>query len=1269
MIFEKAAIKSDYKLQRKLKMHRNRKRWIVFLLLLYCAGSGVFADEKNTKKNTISLEGIWRFALDSDDKGIKEKWFGHKLDKQIKLPGILQSQGFGNKITTATPWVLSLYDQYWHLRKEYKKYGQSDDVKVPFLCQPPRHYLGAAWYQREIEIPKDWKGRRIGLFLERARWETTVWIDNQKIGFQDSLVAPHQYELGKLSPGSHTLTIRVDNQMLMNYRPDAHSVSDSLGGTWNGIVGRTELFSTTGVWIEQVQAFGDIQKKSIRLKVDIGNITNKSGKGALRVGDVEKPVSWDAKGGQAEIDIALGEDAALWSEFNPVLHSLTLILRGDHADDSREVTFGLRQISTDGHHLLVNGNKAHFRGTHSGGDFPLTGYPSTDIEYWLKLFETCKKWGLNHVRFHSFCPPEAAFEAADKLGIYLQPEAGMWNEINPGSPMEKRLYEETDRMLRAYGNHPSFVLLSPSNEPKGRWKESLPRWVEHYRNKDARRLYTTGTGWPLIDSPGHVEGADFLAVHRIGRRPVRGNSAWFGRDYLDSMKEVDVPIIVHELGQWCAYPDFDVIKKFTGYMRPGNYEIFKESMEKAGLLKMNKKFAMASGLFQLACYKEEIEANLRTPGLAGFQLLDLHDYVGQGTALVGVLDAFWEEKGYVEACQWRRFCNTTVPLAILKKRVFTTKDSFEVEVQAAHYGQSPIDNAVVYWKICSANQQVIKQGQWSIEQIPLGSAIPLGHLEADLSELPAPAAYKLVVGFADTQFENSWNFWLYPADLAEKIPSDIVVTRLFNEALQALQKGRKVLFIPQYNQLCWQSPPISSLPIFWNRLMGPKWERFLGLVCENVHPSLAKFPTDFYYDWQWTDALGSNCRAINMDMLPNDLKPIVQVIDDWNRNYKLGILFECKVGKGKLLVCAADLENNIQNRPAAAQLRQSLLSYISDDAFNPAVEITPEQFLGLKFDNQIMKKLGAVAQVGKGGGAGSVANAIDGNPNTYWITARGGDENKHPHELIISFPGAVEMTGLILMNRQDHREHQGDIRDYVIEMSQDGKQWSTVTKDRLESTFDPQEIDFEKKIAVRYLKIRALSGFGRDSSASLAEIAVIYAGPELTSEAIEKAAVYRNTATSTEDMYEAVNVLENSLNPTAAKVERVTADSESTTDPAAYVLDGDSGTFWHTQWRDAAPKHPHWLMLEFKEPLIISSISYLPRQDRTNGRIKDYYIEVSMDQKQWQQVAKGRFEDTEDEQTVRPAKSVQAKYMKLTIESECQDQPFASIAELTIQEK
>jgi beta-galactosidase len=1068
----------------------NNKAWLVKKIALLLAVLFVILPPTLRASEKISLAGNWQFALDRTDQGVGNNWFDQSLADKISLPGALQSQNYGDQISAKTPWVLSLYDRNWFLREDYKDYTKAGNVKVPFLSQPPRHYTGAAWYNREIEIPADWSGKRVCLFLERPHWESVVWIDGQKIGSNLSLVAPHEYDLGNLSVGKHKLSIRVDNRMLMNYRLDAHSVSDSLAGSWNGIVGKIELRATGNVWIDDAQVFPNVEKKSALVKIRIGNSTKKSGNGDLTANGQKFSANWNETGGTTEIEVQFPKDAPNWDEFHPVLQKINLQLKGENADDSREISFGFAEIKAVGNEFQLNGRPVYFRGTHHGGDFPLTGFPPTDLAYWRKTLQINKDWGINHIRFHSFCPPEAAFQAADELGIYLQPEPGMWNEVSPGTPMEKMLYAETDAMIRAYGNHPSFLLLSPSNEPKGKWKEAFDKWIAFYREHDPRRLYDNGTGHTEREVPNLADGTDFLVMQRIGQKMLRGNSAWFGKDYSASLEDIKIPVISHELGQWVAYPDYGIIKKFTGYMRPGNYEIFRDSMQNKGLLAKNKDFAFASGKYQLECYKEEIEANLRTKGLSGYQLLDMHDYLGQGTALVGILDAFWEEKGYVTAKEFRRFNNETVPLARVTKQVFKTDEEFSVDTEIAHFGENPLKNAVAYWKIIDFSGKPAATGEFPSKTIEIGKNILLGKIRVDLSKFKAPGAYKLIVGLKNTAFENDWNFWVYPPNLTETEPKNIFITHSWDEAETRLQTGAKVLYMPRKADLNWTSPPLDTIPVFWTRYMNPAWGRMLGLWIDNKHAALAKFPTDSFFDWQWTEIV-KNARVINLDRFPKNLQPIVQPIDDWNRNYKLGMIFEAKVGRGKLLVSSADLENNLDERIVARQLRRSILDYMASPKFDPQVAVTPENFRQVLFDTRVMKKLGAKALT-----VGDAGFAIDGDPNTFWL-AGDAKKDRQNQELTISFPNAVAFSGLVVMPRQNHREHEGDVREFLIQTSDDGANWKDLKRGELVSTFEPQKILFGQNISTKFIKFTSLSGFGSDKMTAIADLAVIYTGPKL----------------------------------------------------------------------------------------------------------------------------------------------------------------------------
>lgn len=914
------------------------------------------------RAGAMSLAGRWRFALDRDDSGARAGWYARALaaDTGIQLPGILQTQGYGDEITAETQFVAALpRDMRWYLLPQYKDYTRPGNVQVPYLSQPVRHYLGVAWYQREFEIPAAWQGKRIALTLERTRWQTDVYVDDRMVGSNRSLVAPHDVDLGIIEPGRHRLTIRIDNRMLEpKYRPDGHSVSDAEGATWNGIVGRIELAATSPVWIADAQVFPDLARQSAQVRVRIGNITGQAGSGLLRAANVSVPLSWSADGGQATLDVAL-PSARAWSEFEPVLQHLRVELSGAQAEDQRELTFGMREIRVDGKHILVNNELLNLRATHDGGGFPLTGYPATDVETWKRIIGTCKEWGLNGMRFHSWCPPEAAFSAADELGFYLQPECGMWNAFDTDGKMLGILDDETAAIVKAYGNHPSFVMLAATNEPAGHYQEQLPRWDKRWRAADPRRLYTDGTGrWaPPPGGPGTPFAADYL----VTGSPARGPHGWFGGDYERQLRQltkgVDEPCIGHEIGQWCAYPDFDVIDKFSGkrtyavfprgidtgklpYLHPGNYIIMRDLAQQHGLLDRNKELAYASGRFQLACYKEEIEANLRTPSYSGYQLLDLHDYLGQGGALIGMLDVFWESKRYATPDEFRQFANTTVPLVRLRDRTLTADRQLQAEVELAHYGPAPLAQVRPAWRIVDRAGKTVMAGELPARAAPRGKNLKLGAISADLGALPAPAAYKLVVELQGTAFRNEWNFWLYPARADSPVPPSVLVTASWREAKTALERGGRVLFLSGAPDKPSRDVELTTVPVFWNRLMNPSRTWMLGLWCDDKHPALAGFPTESNCDWQWTDLL-PNTAAMNIDSLPKPLLPIVQPIDDWNRSVKFAMLFECTVGQGKLMVSSLDLsEAGAGKAPGAPSLRRSVLAYMASAQYRPATALS-----------------------------------------------------------------------------------------------------------------------------------------------------------------------------------------------------------------------------------------------------------------------------------------------------------------------------------------
>ncbi|HWC58865.1 MAG TPA: beta-galactosidase, partial [Verrucomicrobiae bacterium] len=351
----------------------------IFVFFIFCCACRSFGFQ------TQPLAGEWRFALDRKDAGLGEKWFNQKLADKIKLPGILEQQGYGDEISTTTPWMLSLYDHFWFSRADYAAYTNAGNVKVPFLCQPERHYVGAAWYQRDIKIPKAWNGKRVTLFMERPHWKSTVWLDDHEIGSDISLCVPHEFDFGVMSPGKHRLTVRVDNRMILPYRLDAHSVSDSLDDAWNGIIGKIELRATAPVWADDVRISANATNKTIFVRYMLHNVSGleASGKISFFIESCAgtKPVSvlgssknfnnWSETNTPMEGELGVTVDKAeLWSEFTPALYKLRIEVAADTDKLTREVTtnvFAFRDFHTESNQFILNGHPIYFRGTHFGG--------------------------------------------------------------------------------------------------------------------------------------------------------------------------------------------------------------------------------------------------------------------------------------------------------------------------------------------------------------------------------------------------------------------------------------------------------------------------------------------------------------------------------------------------------------------------------------------------------------------------------------------------------------------------------------------------------------------------------------------------------------------------------------------------------------------------------------------------------------------------------------------------------------------------------------
>ena len=875
--------------------------------------------ELAAQADVIPLAGTWRFRLDAEKSGLQLKWQEQRFEGDvIFLPGSTDQGGYGLKTAGASRGWLSR----------------------PFV------YEGSAWYQRSFVIPAGWRGKRISLFLERPHWQTEVWVDGKPYGTQNSLATPHTYDLSTLlAPGSHTLTIRVDNTYAIDVGRNAHSFTEHTQTNWNGIVGRLELRASDPVWIDSVWIEPSAAARSAKVVATLRNATGKPVRGEATVEGTSLKAAVEIAGVEqrVELSVPLGAQARLWDEYEPNLQSITLKLAAQGFRDEWRGAFGLRDIGTRDGQFELNGRPVFLRGTLECNIFPLTGYPAMTVEGWARLFRIARSYGLNHFRFHSWCPPEAAFEAADRAGFLLHVELPVWSgAVGKDPALTEFMRAEGERMQRTYGNHPSFTMMCLGNELRGDFAV-MDKLVEELKQRDRRRLYAFSADHVRLQPGptsdyyvGHHTKAGYLRIH--GSRFDKQNSST-DVDFTALTAGIDIPVVAHELGQWVTHPDYAEIARYTGVLKPRNLEAFRAKLEERGMLDQAKQFQLASGKFAWLLYKEDIETALRTPRFGGVQLLQLQDFPGQGEALIGLLDSFWESKGILTPDEMRGFFSETVPLARFAKYVWTNDETFAAKIQLAHYGKADLRGAAVEWALRDDAGKTIASDQTQPATVQRGQVALLGELRAGLASVAKASRLRLEARLAGAPAGNYWDIWVYPRASREAGSGDVHVTSAFDaEARRKLEQGGKVLLLWPGNRAGVNTIPTRFLPVFWSLTWFPKQPGTLGILCDPAHPALASFPTDFHGNYQWYE-LAQGAPAFVLNDTPAEFRPLIQVIDDYHRNHKLGAVFETKAGRGRLLVCAFDLAASLDTRPVARQLRRSLLEYMNSSKFEPQVQL------------------------------------------------------------------------------------------------------------------------------------------------------------------------------------------------------------------------------------------------------------------------------------------------------------------------------------------
>ncbi|MBK1827320.1 discoidin domain-containing protein [Haloferula rosea] len=1027
--------------------------------------------------NSLDLSGTWKFSLDAKDLGLAAGPSTWDFPDTINLPGSTAAQSKG---------------------PEFQMDLKLDKETMNRLRE--RHpYVGPAWYQREIRVPDDWRGDHDSiLILERVLWESRVWVDKQPVGApQNSLSAPHRYDLtGYLKPGqTHTLTLRIDNRQMVPIGDIGHAYTAGTQTIWNGVIGDLEIQQVPKARIDdlrimtrsdgtmKITAAGDFPPRS-RLSVSI------SEPGATST--TRMPTVKDL--GQSKTFVARFGAAKPWSELSPTLYQLEIQLLDEDGQPLHQLTrtIGFRDFTAKGRDLLINGQPTFLRGNLECAIFPQTGHPDAEGPQWEKIMQVSRDHGLNHLRFHSWCPPEAAFEAADRHGIYLQVELPNWTfEMGKNPPADEFFKAEGERIFREYGHHPSFVMFSLGNELKGNLKH-MDALIGHFREIAPDMLFTS-TSYAFSPRgllPGPED--DFFITQRSKSGWVRGqgflNTTFpsTDTDYAEGLECLEIPLVTHEVGQYVVYPNLAELPKYEDTpLRSTALEVIKQDLEAKSLLDDAERFTRDSGKLAALLYKEDIERALRTKGLAGIQLLQLQDFPGQSTATVGLLDAFWDSKGVITADEFRQFSDAVVPLARMEKFVWENSETFTADLELANFSELPLDAVGFSARLIAPGGEVVAEQAFDARRFPLGNGLEIGAFRADLSAFTRPVQLTLEVSGPSEDITNSWPIWVYPrnAPAAEK---DLIIHRGTTEECMAdLAAGKSVLLLPPSGAVR-KSLPARFIPVFWSPLHFPNQPGTLGATIETDHPLWNHFPTDSHTNWQWWE-LTATSTAVDLSGVDASVAKPFRFIDKYDRNALPTGIFEARVGPGKLLVCTLDVESRPDERIVARQLKRALIQRIQSSDFNPSGVLSPSQL------QELIGETSLVVTASSAHSTTPASHAADGDPTTLWHTDWTTGE-KLPADLTIDLLGPKPILGLRCTQRKDMEN--GRVSAYEVEVSIDGSKWLKIaTNGKLANSGNTQEIRFKDPIKARYLRLSILRDHGNRGFASMAEIEPLLGDP------------------------------------------------------------------------------------------------------------------------------------------------------------------------------
>ena len=882
----------------------------------------------------MDLSGIWQCEIPGQS-------------GPLRLPGTLDESGIGFPDDPKKQWKVDEVARIGFYRE--------GDPIVTRLTR--KHtFEGQAKISRVINL-KVPEGKRLFIDVERAR-HLRLLVNGEEIPPYNppSISTPYVFEVtGKLT-GDDQIIFLSDNSY-PGWPRDAivysSAASDETQTNWNGLLGYFRLRAEEPNFIERVRVYPDGEVVSVCVEVDAardweGEVRLSSD--ALEDGTVQ--ACEHVKAGRHELvyfRLNLRHDWKEWDIEEGNLYDLTVSLNGK---ESKTVSFGARDFEAWDGHLTLNGRQFFLRGEANCAVFPETGYPPMDKDSWKVILQKYRDYGVNCMRFHSHCPPEAAFAAADEMGMLMQPELSHWDPEHAFATEEARAYYKAEFLgiLDMLANHPSFVMLTFGNELQTdeAGRAFMDELLALGRKKDYTRLYANASNchygalgpdpqsdfFTTTDIPGHhlratsaecrgwlnQEGPDFRVDYQAGAEKIKEQSGQ--------------PFFSFEVGQYEVLPDFDEISLYQGVTSPENLKHIQKKVRTAGMEADWKKQVEATGELSLLCYRAEVEAALRTAGYSGISLLGLQDFPGQGTALVGMMNAHLQPKPYAFAKpeRFRAFFRDSLPLALLPRFTYTVGETLEAQIKMAHYGKSAL-SGTPEWTL--QGETFLQEGKLPFAEIQPGTLTSFGVLSVPLTGLEKAEKLTLTLKFCG--IENQYSLWVYP-DERPVCPETVYECRTLDErAKEVLASGGNVFLAPDATpEALPHSIKTQFSTDFWSVCTFPTQAGGMGQLIDAAHPIFRDFPTDSHTDWQWWHMAVQ--RAV---ILPERIQAIITEMDSYAFLRPMAKLFECRCGGGRLLFSTLNL-HRLQRHPEARALLQSIYWYMDSEAFRPDQVLSPE---------------------------------------------------------------------------------------------------------------------------------------------------------------------------------------------------------------------------------------------------------------------------------------------------------------------------------------